>query len=191
MFAYTPSTLPILHLSWMLPPHNEKTVTTLTSSYIFLVNRRHFHGDSSLPSTYTDSLRFRWSLSYWRCFMDCWFGKHVRSLVFLVLCLHRHTNSLACHNYICNANLRIRLNYFFFPLQCYLYTEGDLLQCTLLLASSHWPLLMSLDAVSNPTQPSDHWSVMPCLPPDAPYKIDLFLVSLCHFTSAYPSRRRQ
>lgn len=114
LFIYTPSTLPILHLPWMLPSHIMKnTVITLTSIYIFLITLRHFHDNSSLPETYIVSLRFRWILSYSRCFMDCWFGKHVRSLGFSVLYFHRHTNSLLCHNCICNANLCISLNFFF------------------------------------------------------------------------------
>lgn len=123
LFIYAPSTLPILHLPWMLPPHIMKnTVITLTSNFIFLITLRHFHGDSSLPGTYTDSLRFTWILSYSHCFMDCWFGKRVRSLGFSVLSFHRHTNSLLWHNHICHANLCISLIFF---LQCYLHTDGD------------------------------------------------------------------
>lgn len=83
------------------PPHNEKTVTTLTSSYIFLITFTRFQDDSP---------RFRWNLSYSHWFRNCKFGKPVRSLVFLILYLHRNTNGLVYHNHIYNANLCISVN---------------------------------------------------------------------------------
>lgn len=90
LFTYTFSTLPILHLPWMFPSHiTTKQLTFLTSSYIFLISLRHFYDESSLPGTYTNSLRFTWTLSYSHCFVDCGFGKHVRGLVFLALYLDR------------------------------------------------------------------------------------------------------